>query len=213
MKTFIIIMTILIGLFTLFQLYTSMSINKTETQAYKLIRTEENFEIRYYPSATMAMISSSAKSYRELGSSGFNKLAKFIFGGNNEQKKIAMTSPVHMDIGDTNSTMSFVLPSAYNDTNSPKPNDPGISIMNSAPEYVAVIKFGGFASTESINKHRALLEKSLIEKGLSYHGSFRFLGYNPPFQLFGRKNAVIVALNADEFSKNPQNKKSKMFQQ
>jgi len=63
-----------------------------------------------------------------------------------------------------------------------------------------VIKFGGFASTESINKHRALLEKSLQEKEIPYHGSFRFQGYNPPYQLLGRRNEVIVALNKENFN-------------
>jgi hypothetical protein len=172
-----------------------MSINKTETQAYKVIKVEEKFEIRYYPAATMAMISSTSKSYRDLGSSGFGKLAKYIFGGNSEKKQIAMTSPVHMDISDTKSTMAFVLPSAYNQTNLPKPNDSSISIITSEPEYVAVIQFGGFASNEKIDKHRAMLENELKNKGLSYYGDFRYLGYNPPYQIFGRRNEVIVALN------------------
>ena len=195
MKVFIITVIILIGLFILFQIYTIMSINKTETQAYKVIKVEEKFEIRYYPAATMAMISSTSKSYRDLGSSGFRKLAKYIFGGNSEKKQIAMTSPVHMDISDTKSTMAFVLPSAYNQTNLPKPNDSSISIITSEPEYVAVIQFGGFASNETIDKHRAMLENELKNKGLSYYGDFRYLGYNPPYQLFGRRNEVIVALN------------------
>ena len=108
-----------------------------------------------------------------------------------------MTSPVHMDIGDKQSTMAFVLPSAYNQSNLPKPNDPGISIITSEPEYVAVIRFAGFANTESINKNRSMLETALKNKGLTYYGNFRFLGYNPPFQLFGRRNEVIVAVNAD----------------
>ena len=195
MKVFVITVIILIGLFILFQIYTIMSINKTETQAYKVIKVEEKFEIRYYPAATMAMISSTSKSYRDLGSSGFRKLAKYIFGGNSEKKQIAMTSPVHMDISDTKSTMAFVLPSAYNQTNLPKPNDSSISIITSEPEYVAVIQFGGFASNETIDKHRAMLENELKNKGLSYYGDFRYLGYNPPYQLFGRRNEVIVALN------------------
>jgi hypothetical protein len=172
-----------------------MSINKTETQAYNVIKVEESFEVRYYPAATMAMISSSSKSYKDLGSSGFGKLAKYIFGGNSDKKQIAMTSPVHMDIGDSNSSMAFVLPSAYNQTNLPKPNDSTISIKTSEPEYVAAIKFGGFANDESIRKHRMLLEETLKAKGISYYGNFRFLGYNPPFQFFGRRNEVIVALN------------------
>lgn len=176
-----------------------MSNKKTETQAYKVIRVEENFEIRYYPATTMAMISSTSKSYRDLGQSGFGKLAKYIFGGNSEKKQIAMTTPVHMDIGDAKSTMAFVLPSTYNETNLPTPNDSSISIITSKPEYVAVIQFAGFASNESINEHRILLEESLKTKGLSCYGDFRYLGYNPPYQLFDRRNEVIVALNANQF--------------
>jgi hypothetical protein len=195
MKVFIITVIILIGIFILFQIYTIMSINKTETQAYKVIKVEDKFEIRHYPSATMAMISSTSKSYRDLGSSGFGTLAKYIFGGNSEKKQIAMTSPVHMDISETKSTLAFVLPSAYNQTNLPKPNDSSISIITSEPEYVAAIQFGGFASNESIDEHKAMLENELKSKGLSYYGDFRYLGYNPPYQLFGRRNEVIVALN------------------
>jgi hypothetical protein len=201
MKVFIITITIFIGLFILFQIYTIMSSNKTETQSYKLIRKEENFEIRYYPAATMAMIYSTSKSYRDLGSSGFGKLAKYIFGGNSEKKQIAMTSPVRMEIGAAKSTMAFVLPKAYNENNAPKPEDLGIDIVTSDPEYVAVIQFGGFASNESIQEHRTMLENDLKKKGLSYYGNFRYLGYNPPYQLLGRKNEVIVALNANNFDK------------
>jgi len=200
MKTFLTITILLSLLFIVFQMYTTMATNKTESQPYKVIRVEENFEIRYYPSAMMAMISSTSKSYRDLGSSGFGKLAKYIFGGNDEKKQIAMTSPVHMDINDTTSTMAFVLPSGYNQDNLPKPNDSSIAIRVSEPEYVAVIKFGGFASTESINKYIAILQKSLQEAGLSHHGNFRFLGYNPPYQIFGRRNEVIVALNENELN-------------
>ncbi len=195
MKVIVIIAITLFALFILFQIYTYMSISKTETQVYKLVKVEDDFEIRYYPSATMAMVSSPSKSFRDLGSYGFGKLSKYIFGGNSEKKQIAMTSPVHMDIGNTNSTVAFVLPSVYNSINLPKPNDSSISIVKSVPEFVAVIQFGGFASTESINKHQILLEKSLKAKGLSFHGNFRFLGYNPPYQIWGRRNEVIVALN------------------
>jgi SOUL heme-binding protein len=198
MKIALILLIILFGIFILTQLFTIMSSKKIETQAYKVIKKEEKFEIRYYPSATLAMISSNSKSYRDLGSSGFSKLAKFIFGGNDENKQIAMTSPVHMDISDSISTMAFVLPSAYNQANLPKPNDSNISIITSEPEYVAAIQFGGFANTESINKYKNILESALKEKGLTYFGNFRFLGYNPPYQILNRKNEVIVSINKIE---------------
>ena len=199
MKSVIIIGIVLVGLFIIFQIYTTMSIGKTETQAYTVIQVEKNYEIRYYSAATMAMISSTSKSYRELGSSGFNKLAKYIFGGNSDNKQIAMTSPVHMDIDSTKSTMAFVLPSIYNESTIPKPNDPSISIITSEPEYVAAIQFAGFATNQSIITHRILLENELKLKGISYYGNFRYLGYNPPYQLFGRRNEVIVSLNKENF--------------
>ena len=96
-----------------------MSINSTQTQPYKVIRVEKDFEIRFYPAATMATITSSAKSYKELGSSGFSKLAGYIFGGNSTQQKIAMTAPVYMDINDTVSSLRFLMRSEYNKDNLP----------------------------------------------------------------------------------------------
>lgn len=49
----------------------------------------------------MATIDMAAKSYKELASPGFGKLASFIFGGNQSNKNIAITTPVHMDINDS----------------------------------------------------------------------------------------------------------------
>lgn len=199
MKTLLIVISIIAVLFIAFQIYTAMSINKTETQAYKVIRVEEKYEVRYYPSAMMAMVFSKSKSYQAIGSSGFGKLAKFIFGGNNENKQIPMTSPVHMEIGDTVSSMAFVMPNSFNKDNLPKPNNSEIAIKTSEAEYVAAIRFGGFANAESIDKYKAILEAALKQSGLAYYGNFRVLGYNPPYQLLNRRNEIIVTLNANNF--------------
>lgn len=198
MKIVLIIVGIIAILFIVFQIYISMSTGKTETQSYNVIKVENDFEIRFYPSTTMAVITSSAKNYKELGNSGFTKLAGYIFGGNKDKKQIAMTSPVHMDIGDSVSSMSFVMPSNYNKDNLPLPNNAEVAIKLVPDEYVAAIKFGGFASQEEIKKHTAMLENALKEKQISYYGHFRYLGYNPPYQIFGRRNEIIVALNWDE---------------
>ena len=45
----IVIISIIILIFSFFQVYIVMAGNKTETQAYKVIRKEQDFEIRYYP--------------------------------------------------------------------------------------------------------------------------------------------------------------------
>lgn len=199
MKIFLIIIIILVGIVIIFQIYTTMATSRTETQSYTVVRVEKLFEIRYYPATIMAKITSTSKSYRDLGSSGFSKLAKYIFGGNSENKQIAMTSPVHMDIGDTVSTMAFVMPSHLKKDELPNPNNTDIVIETSEPEYVAVVQFGGFADTKSIERHKVILENALKDQGLTYYGHFRFLGYNPPFQFFGRRNEVIIALDANNF--------------
>jgi hypothetical protein len=195
MKTVLIITVVLFVVFTLFQAYTVMASNKSGSQPYTVVRTEKDFEIRFYPAATMAITTSSAKTYKELGNSGFKKLAGYIFGANKTNEKIAMTTPVHMDINQTSSTMSFVMPSQYRKDNLPEPNDSNVKIKTISQEYVAVIKFAGYASENDIKIFNQRLENALKEASISYYGHFRFLGYNPPFQFIGRRNEIIVSID------------------
>ncbi len=192
MKGLLVASGILAGAFAASQIYTVVNSNRTERQPYEVIRKEKDFEIRHYPSATMAKITSTASSYKELGSAGFRKLAGYIFGGNAANTQIAMTSPVHMDIDSSSSTMSFVMPAQYNVTNLPKPDNAEVSIETVAEEYVAAITFGGFASDADIQKYSAQLAQALQKANISYDGNFRFLGYNPPFQMVDRTNEIIV---------------------
>ncbi|MGS0748977.1 SOUL family heme-binding protein [Halpernia sp. GG3] len=193
MKIALILGGSIIILFIISQLYLIMA--KTETQPYQVIKKEKDFEIRHYPSATMASVSMNAKSYKELSSAGFRKLASFIFGGNQSNKSIAMTSPVRMDINDCGSSMSFVMPAEYTKNSLPKPNDPAINIETKVEEYVAAIHFGGFANDEEIKKYTSKLERELKAKGIDYHGNFRFLAYNAPYQLVDRRNEIIVSVD------------------
>jgi hypothetical protein len=171
-----------------------MSTNKTEEQKYSIIHKYKDFEIRFYPSATIATINSNAKTYRDLSGPGFRKLAGYIFGGNEANKKISMTSPVQMDINDSVSTMSFVMPSEYTKEKLPKPNDPNVQIKNTADEYVAVIRFGGYCSDKDLKFYSEKLQNLLKENSITSFGNYRFLGYNPPFQFLGRRNEIIVSV-------------------
>ena len=194
MKTFLISASVIFVIVFIFQLFIMASVNKTEEQNYKVIQKDQNFEIRFYPSATFATIKSDAKTYKELSVPGFRKLAGYIFGGNEAKTQIAMTSPVQMDINDTISTMSFVMPSSYNQANLPKPNDPDVILKETADEYVAAIQFGGFASDKQLKFYSEKLQDILKEKGIKTNGNARFLGYNPPFQLVGRRNEIIISI-------------------
>ncbi len=194
MKNMIIIFISVLCILVVIQFVMAKSTSNIEKQQYQVIKKDGNIEIRYYPPATFATIKSSAKNYRELASSGFRKIAGYIFGGNESSSKIAMTSPVHMDISEEGSSMSFVMPSEYDIKTLPRPNDATVQLHETPGEYVAAIEFGGFANDASIKKYAAQLEKSLEEKGIKPIGHFRYLGYNPPYQIIARKNEVIVAV-------------------
>jgi hypothetical protein len=192
MKIFLIILAVVASLVLVSQVYFIFA--NTETQAYKVMKTESAFEIRLYPPATMATVSMNVKTYKEVSSSGFRKLASFIFGGNDANKNIAMTTPVHMDLNDSTSSMSFVMPSKFKIDSLPKPNDSTVSITTSAEEYVAAIQFGGYANYGEIKKQVIQLEKALKANNIDFYGNFRFLGYNAPYQFIGRKNEIIVSV-------------------
>jgi len=196
MKVYFI--AILVLIIVAFIAYKSFAKNNVEEQPYQVIKVYDGFEVRFYPSATIASINSNAKTYKDLGNSGFRKLANYIFGGNKDNKNIAMTAPVYMDINDSQSTMSFVMPNNYNSKNLPNPNDSSITIKETESVYVAVIKFSGFASDSKIKEYTDKLKKQLLEKQISFYGNFNYLGYNPPFQVINRRNEILVNINWSE---------------
>ena len=177
---------------------TTMASGKTEEQKYTVISSNKEYEIRFYPSATLATVYSTANSYREISRPGFRTLAGYIFGGNESETKISMTAPVHMNISGDHSSMSFVMPSSYNPENLPKPDNSRVIIEKSEDEYVAVIRFSGYASDRKIKKQSEKLQKLLIENGIEFYGNFRYLGYNPPYQFINRRNEIIVSVRGSE---------------
>ena len=183
-----------ITLTALLILNTAMASGKTEEQKYTVVSSYEEFEIRFYPPATLATVYSAANSYREVARPGFRTLAGYIFGGNESDTRISMTAPVHMNISGDRSSMSFVMPSKYNPDNLPKPDNPGVIIEKTQDEYVAVIRFSGYASDNAIMRQSEKLRQLLMENDIEFYGNFRFLGYNPPYQFINRRNEIIVSV-------------------
>ena len=185
--------------FLLVQSYQLLSNNlETENQKYRLVLKEAEFEIRFYPSATFAKIYSNGTDYKSVASSGFRKLAGYIFGGNDQGKSIAMTAPVRMEMTPSGSSMSFVMPEKYKESDLPKPKDASVQIVKSSPQYVAVISFGGYADDEKIKENRDILLKLIQKKGIKVIGDYTFLGYNAPYQFWARKNEVVIPIEWKE---------------
>jgi SOUL heme-binding protein len=192
--SFLLIILILIAIPILMS-FTSARIEK---QKYRVVKKDKEFEIRFYPPAIFATTKSVAKSYRELGNSGFRKIAGYIFGNNETSAKIAMTAPVHMDINEKGSSMSFVMPSEYTLDNLPRPADTRVELHESPAVYMAAIEFSGYANDQKIKQYADQLSQILNKRGIKTIDNPTYLGYNAPYEIIGRKNEVVIAIEWKE---------------
>ena len=193
MKTFLYISIGLTVLFIVSQAFISGSMSKIEKYKYTVLKEFDDFEVRQYEAAMFSSVKMNAKTYEETSSSGFRVLAGYIFGGNDKNEKIAMTSPVVMEMGDT-TKMSFMVPSNLKENELPKPNNGRIYFEKQAPKVMAAIRFGGWANDDRIEKYKQKLSLELEKQGLKHTGKFNYLGYNPPYALIARRNEVVVEL-------------------
>lgn len=191
MKIFSIILIIVLILFVVSQIWAQRQVSGIETYPYRVVKTYDGFEVRTYERANFIYVTMDARSYSESSSKGFRMLAGYIFGGNDRQQKIAMTSPVVMEM-DSDVTMKFLVPAQYKMDELPKPENVEVRFATEQERTVAAITFGGFANDEKILAQKDELFKRLAAVGIQHTGQWSFLGYDPPFKLFGRKNEVVV---------------------
>lgn len=177
--------------FFIFQGMSIFSNSDIESYPYSVLKEYEGFEVRQYESANFAYVTMSPASYKENSSNGFRMLAGYIFGGNQANQKIAMTSPVAMNTADS-TTMMFMVPAEYKLEEMPMPNDSRVHFKNEPGKVMAAIRFGGWADDDRIERYTAKLTEKLAEANITHTGNFSFLGYNPPYEIFNRRNEVVV---------------------
>ena len=189
--------TVLSSFLVIFMLFNSLNtietMAQTEKQKYSVLHRDGDFEIRRYEPAIMASVEMPG-SFGSMSSTGFRELAGYIFGGNDKQKKISMTAPVHVRSTDSTSTMSFVMPSQYTLEELPDPESDKIRLHKTGASITASLRFGGYASDKVIRKKTEELRDLLRSKGIKSMNDYRFLGYNPPYRLVKRRNEIVVSL-------------------
>jgi hypothetical protein len=193
MKTIMILIAIILTAFTTVQLYLINGQRNIERYPYVVNKKYKQFEIRTYETTLFTSVKLSTKGYKNSSSKGFSILAGYIFGNNERSEKIAMTSPVSMSLEDS-TTMMFMVPKKFNKDMLPKPNQSGIEFKEEPAKTVAAIGFGGWANDAKIEKYKQQLKSALDAEGIKYSNRFYFLGYNAPFEVFNRKNEIIVEL-------------------
>ena len=196
MKIVSILIGVLLLIFIGIQLFTLKSQKNIETYPYKVTKVYDNFEIRNYESTLFTSVKLSTKNYKESSSKGFSILAGYIFGDNDKNEKIAMTSPVAMTLEDS-MTMLFMVPKKFEKETLPQPNQAEIVFKNEPAKTVAAITFNGWADDEKIERYKQDLKMALDTQKIPYTNRFYFLGYNAPYEVFNRKNEVIVELPKD----------------
>jgi len=193
MKIVIIILVVILLAFIFVQLYFMRAQRNIETYTYKVKKKYDLFEIRTYEATLFTSVKLSTKGYKNSSSKGFSILAGYIFGNNDRNEKIPMTSPVSMSLEDS-MTMMFMVPKEFNKDMLPKPNQPGIEFKEEPAKTFAAIRFSGWANDTKIEKYKQNLKTALDAKGISYTNRFYFFGYNAPYEVFNRINEVLVEL-------------------
>ncbi|HBW85221.1 MAG TPA: soul heme-binding protein [Crocinitomicaceae bacterium] len=196
MKRMIYVSASLVIVFILSQLIMSYSLNKIENPSYIVLKDFGDFEVRLYDSMIMANTPLSNNTYEQNANEGFRRVASYIFGQNEREEKIAMTSPVFMEMGNSPS-MSFVMPKQYNRQDLPDPTVRDVELVTVKPMRLAVISFSGYANDEKIAAYRKKLMGLMIKNGIKPGNQHYFLGYNAPWQVIGRKNEVAIEIKEE----------------
>lgn len=162
-----------------------------EMPSYRMIKKYGDVEIRQYPAMVIAQTQLSQSSVDNNMNNGFRTIAEYIFGGNDQNQKIAMTAPVVMKMSDT-ATMYFMMPKKYSVNQLPKPNSNNVKILEESSRVLAVIRYGGFSSEKKIEKYQKQLAEIISQNNLKTKGPYMYMGYNAPWDVFNRRNEVAI---------------------
>ena len=101
MKTLYIVIGSIVVFFIIAQFFIHRSSTKIEFYPYTVAKLVGEIEIRDYQARLFTNVPLANQGYKQNASNGFSKLGGYIFGANERNQKIAMTSPVSMSLGDT----------------------------------------------------------------------------------------------------------------
>ena len=167
-----------------------------ETPKHTLVKKENGFEVRQYDS--MIIASTKVRSdYSDATSTGFRRIASYIFGSNSANMSIKMTAPVltNSPAPQDNYEIQFVMPSKHSMEDLPRPNSQNVTLKNVNLGKTAVLRFGGWATKERASKYKDKLRHLLLSNGYKANGTFMVAQYNSPWVMGPfRRNEVWVRL-------------------
>lgn len=154
---------------------------------YVIVRSEGDFELRDYPGLMVA-----ETTMKEGGSGGsFNRLFRFITGGNREKQKISMTTPVFMSGSQPDDTMAFVMPADVGKV--PQPTDGSVTVREVPGGRFAVLRFSGSRSPDQESEQLEKLKAWMAAHGLGSASAPVYAYFDPPWTPpMLRRNEVML---------------------
>ena len=186
----------------------------TEEATYTVTTSEGAFEIRDYAPHVVAETLVEG-TLEEAGNKAFNRLFRYISGGNRSREKVAMTAPVSQQPQGEKIAMtapvaqqrvqekwavSFMMPASSTLETLPAPEDPQVALRQVPARRVAAVRYSGAWSEKGYRRNLEKLESWMRAKGLAPAGDPVWARYNSPFSLwFLRRNEILipVATTAD----------------
>ena len=163
-----------------------------EEPRYEVVQAYVDFEVRRYVDTVRAQVQMVSGDR----SGGFRRVARYIFGGNQERLAIAMTAPVSMwDEGD-GGVLAFTMPAAHSLQTLPAPLDDGVKLVEKPGSVVAVLSFSGRTSSGKVKRLERVLRQAIEREGRQAVGSVTLAIYENPWTTlpFLRRNELHLEL-------------------
>jgi len=127
----------------------------------------------------------------------FGRLFSYISGANENDQKVAMTTPVFMnaETKDSPGQMGFVVPASVATDGAPVPSDADVQLLSRDGGRFAVIRFTGRLNEATRRDAEQRLAIWMSDQGLNPDGDGESAGYDPPWTpgLF-RRNEVLARI-------------------
>ena len=183
-----------------------------EQPPYEVIADlDGGLEIRSYGPRLAAETTVRGEDRDRAQSEAFGVLAGFIFGGNRENKEVAMTAPVEVEAASAKIAMTvpveteaaggelamrFFMPARFARETLPEPVDPRVRIVEVPGETLAVVRFSGLGRSSTLAAKRTELLEALASSSWRAEAEPKALFYDPPWTLpFLRRNELAVAVS------------------
>jgi SOUL heme-binding protein len=182
----------------------------TEKPAHSTQKLPNGVEIRSY-GPRIAAETTVVADEEAARSTGFRRLAGYIFGDNHSGTTIAMTAPVAQQQGtkiamtapvaqqqeaDGGSVIRFFMPAEWSMDTLPVPNDSQVRLVPVPPQTYAVLRFSGDRRPNAVAARTAELLTALQATETKPTGTPVAWFYDPPWTLpFRRRNEVAVPVD------------------